>query len=104
MGVLVTTMEVVDESNDAGQLVPMVQQKQDVLEVSGQMTPANFGCYPCKDVSDFRRKGQPVVMLNLACPANHPYRRGVSTQDLRARFDSIGEAAQAAEVLFPFGE
>ena len=37
MGVLVTAMEVVDESNDAGQLVPMVQQKLDVLEVSGQM-------------------------------------------------------------------
>ena len=97
-------MEVVDESDDAGQLVPMVQQKQDALEVSGQMPPANFGCYPCKDVSDFRRKGQPVVMLNLARPANHPYRRGVSTQDLRVRYNSIGEAAQAAEVRVPDGE
>ena len=62
------------------------------------MTPADFGCSPWKDISVFHRKGQPVVMLNLARPANHPYHRGVSTQDFRVRYNGKGEATKKMSV------
>ena len=74
-GVLVTAVEVVDEANDAAQLTPMAEQVEETTGIRVPMTLADAGYFAGKHVAEFHRRGQQVVMPDLARPTNHPYHK-----------------------------
>ena len=74
-GVLATAVEVVDEANDATQLTPMVEQAEEITGIRVPMTLADAGYFAGKHVAEFHRRGQQVVMPDLAHPTNHPYHK-----------------------------
>ncbi|MDE2938876.1 MAG: transposase [Chloroflexota bacterium] len=74
-GILVTAADVVDEANDAARLTPMAEQAEVVSGVKIPMTLADAGYFAGKHLAEFHRRGQQVVMPDMARPTDHPYHK-----------------------------
>ena len=74
-GMLVTAVDVVDEPNDTGRLTVMTKQAEEVTGVRVPMTLADAGYFAGKHVAELHRRGQQVVMPDMARPTNHPYHK-----------------------------
>ena len=74
-GMLVTASDVVDEPNDAARLTEMTKQAEDVSGARVPMTLADAGYFAGKHVAELHRRGQQVVMPDMARPTNHPYHK-----------------------------
>ena len=74
-GMLVTASDVVDEPNDTARLTPMTKQAEEVTGVRVPMTLADAGYFAGRHVAELHRRGQQVVMPDLARPTNHPYHK-----------------------------
>ena len=72
---LVTASDVVDEPNDTGRLTVMTKQAEEVTGVRVPMTLADAGYFAGKHVAELHRRGQQVVMPDMARPTNHPYHK-----------------------------
>ena len=80
-GMLVTAVDVVDEANDAARLTPMVEQAEEATGVRVPTTLADAGYFAGKHVVEFHRRGQQVVMPDLARPTDHPYHKDQFSYD-----------------------
>ena len=78
---LVTAVEVVDDANDAAQLTPMAEQAEEMTGIRVPMTLADAGYFAGKHVAELHRRGQQVVMPDLARPTNHPYHKDQFSYD-----------------------
>ena len=78
---LVTAVDVVDAANDNALLVPMMEQAEETTGTKSQMTLADAGYFAGKHVVGFHRRGQQVVMPDLARPTGHPYHKDRFTYD-----------------------
>ena len=74
-GMLVTAVDVVDESYDSKCLPPMVNRAEDATGVRVPLTLADAGYFAGKHVAEFHDRGQQVVMPDKARPTNHPYHK-----------------------------
>lgn len=74
-GMLVTAVDVVDEANDAARLVPMVDLAEEITETKVPMTLADAGYFSGKHVVEFQRRGQQVVMPDMARRTDAPYHK-----------------------------
>ena len=74
-GMLVTAVDVVDESYDSKCLPPMVNRAEDATGVRVPLTLADAGYFAGKHVAEFHGRGQQVVMPDKARPTNHPYHK-----------------------------
>ena len=75
MVMLVTASDVVDEANDAARLIPMAKQAEDIPGVRVMMTLADAGYFFWKHLEEFHRRGQQVVMPDMARPTDHSYHK-----------------------------
>ena len=68
-GVLLTAVDVVDESNDAVRLIPMVDQAEEITGTKVPMTLADGGYFSGKHLVEFQRRGQQVgvELVALIC-------------------------------------
>ena len=74
-GMLVTASDVVDEPNDTARLTAMTKQAEEVTGVRVPMTLADAGYFAGRHVAELHRRGQQVVMPDMARPTNHPYHK-----------------------------
>lgn len=61
-GMLVTAVDLVDNSYDNGLLVPMMEQAEEITGTKAAMTLADSGYFTGSDVEECFRRGQQVVM------------------------------------------
>ena len=74
-GMLVTASDVVDEANDAARLTPMVEQSEEITGVRVPMTLADAGYFAGRHVAEMHRRGQQVVMPDMARRTDDPYHK-----------------------------
>ena len=74
-GMLVTAVDVVYEVNNAARLVPMVALDEEITGTKVPMTLADAGYFPGKHVADFQRRGQQVVMPDMALRTDAPFHK-----------------------------
>ena len=72
-GRLIIAADVVDEANDAAQLVPMVDLAEEVTKVTASMTLADAGYFSGRQLAELQRRGQQVAMPDRAGPGGNPY-------------------------------
>ena len=82
-GMLVTAVDVVDESYDSECLPPMVKKSEDATGVRVPLTLADAGYFAGKHVAEFHSKGQQVVMPDKARRTDHPYHKDQFAYDER---------------------
>ena len=74
-GLLVTAVAVVDETNDAAQLTPMMEQAEGVTGVRTPITLADAGYFGGGHLEASHRRGQQVAMPDTARPLDDPYHK-----------------------------
>ncbi|MDE2688449.1 MAG: IS1182 family transposase [Chloroflexota bacterium] len=74
-GMLVTASDVVDEPNDTAQLTQMVEQAEEMTGAKVPLTLADAGYFAGRHVAELHRRGQQVVMPDMARPTDHPYHK-----------------------------
>ena len=80
-GMLLTAVDVVDETNDAFQLTPMMEQAEEVTGSRTPVTLADAGYYGGKHLEASHAKGQQVAMPDTARPLDDPYHKDRFTYD-----------------------
>ncbi|MDE2778465.1 MAG: IS1182 family transposase [Chloroflexota bacterium] len=80
-GMLMTAVDVVDQTNDAGQLTPMMEQAEAVTGVRTPMTLADAGYFGGGHLEASRRRGQQVAMPDTARPLDDPYHKDQFSYD-----------------------
>lgn len=80
-GMLLTAVDVVDESNDAARLIPMVDQAEEITGAKVPMTLADGGYFSGKHLVEFQGRGQQVAMPDTARPLDDPYHKDQFTYD-----------------------
>ena len=66
MGMLITAVDVVDEPDDHGQLVPMMQQAEQITGTKASLTLADAGYHSGGNLEECARRGQTIVMPEAA--------------------------------------
>ena len=74
-GILVAASDVVDETNDTARLTAMVHEAEEATGVRVAMTLADAGYLAGRHVAELHRRGQQVVMPDMARPTKHPYHK-----------------------------
>ncbi|MDD9994748.1 MAG: IS1182 family transposase [Dehalococcoidia bacterium] len=74
-GMLLTAVDVVDETNDAFQLTPMMEQAEEVTGTRTPVTLADAGYFGSKHLEASRRKGQQVAMPDTTASLGTPYHK-----------------------------
>ena len=74
-GLMVTAADVVDEVNDAARLTAMVEQSEEITGVRVPMTLADAGYFAGRHVAEMHRRGQQVVMPDMARRTDDPYHK-----------------------------
>ena len=65
----------VDEANATARLTAMVHEAEEVSGVRVPMTLADAGYFAGRHVAALHRRGQQVVMPDMARPTDHPYHK-----------------------------
>ena len=78
---LVTASDVVDEPNDTAQLTQMAEQAEEMTGAKVPLTLADAGYFAGRHVAELHRRGQQVVMPDMARPTDHPYHKDQFTYD-----------------------
>ena len=74
-GMLLTAVDVVDETNDAFQLTPMMEQAEEVTGARTPVTLADAGYFGGKHLEASRRRGQHVAMPDTNASLGSPYHK-----------------------------
>ena len=80
-GMLLTAVDVVDQTNDAFQLTPMMEQAEGVTGTRTPVTLADAGYCGGGHLEASHRKGQQVAMPDMARPLDNPYHKDRFTYD-----------------------
>ena len=72
---LVTATDVVDEPNNTARLTQMTKQAEEMTGARVPLTLADAGYFAGRHVAELHRRGQQVVMPDMARPTKHPYHR-----------------------------
>ena len=80
-GMLLTAVDVVDQTNDAFQLTPMMEQAEGVTGTRTPVTLADAGYCGGGHLEASHRKGQQLAMPDMARPLDNPYHKDRFTYD-----------------------